>query len=71
MFKKLRILIIISILEVTKLLISNQHMHNLYAIFVKKQKDCLSGLSERLVLLQSCNILTRLITTPLEELSMH
>ncbi len=33
--KKLHILLIISILEVTKLLIYNRHMHNLYTIFAK------------------------------------
>lgn len=44
MFKRLYISLIISILEVEKLLIYNQRMHNLYAIFIKileicKQKD--------------------------------
>ena len=33
--KKLHISLIISILEVTKLLIYNRHMHNLYTIFAK------------------------------------
>jgi len=40
MYKNLLILMIISILEVTKLLISNQHMHNLYAIFAKYLEIC-------------------------------
>lgn len=40
MFKKLHILLIISIIEVVKLLISNQRMHNLYAIFVKNLEIC-------------------------------
>jgi len=40
MLKKLHISLIISILEVPKLLISNQRMHNLYAIFVKILEIC-------------------------------
>ena len=35
MLKKLHMSLIISILEVSKLLISNQRMYNLYAIFAK------------------------------------
>lgn len=35
MIKKLCIILIISILKVLNLLISNSHMHNLYAIFAK------------------------------------
>lgn len=40
MFKKLRILLILNILEVTKLLILNRPMHNLYAIFAKYLDIC-------------------------------
>lgn len=40
MFKKLRILLILNILEVTKLLILNRPMHNLYAIFAKFLDIC-------------------------------
>ena len=40
MVKKLHILLICSILEELKLLISNQHMHNLYAIFAKFHDIC-------------------------------
>src|SRR5574344_530519 len=40
MYKKLYILLIISILVVTKLLIYIQHMHNLYAIFAKFLDIC-------------------------------
>ena len=40
MFKKLHMSLIISILEVIKLLISNQRVHNLYAIFVKILEIC-------------------------------
>ena len=40
MIKKLRILLIISILEVSKSLISNHAMHNLYAIFAKFLEIC-------------------------------
>lgn len=38
--KKLHIILICSILEVTKLLISNQRMHNFYAIFSKILEIC-------------------------------
>lgn len=40
MIEKLYMLLICSILEVTKLLISNHHMHNLCAIFVKFHGIC-------------------------------
>lgn len=40
MFKKLRILLILNILEVSKLLILNRPMHNLYAIFAKYLDIC-------------------------------
>lgn len=40
MLKKLYILLIISILAVSELLISNQHMYNLYAIFIKFLDIC-------------------------------
>ena len=42
MLKKLHMSLIISILEVYKLLISNQHMYNLYAIFAKYLEICKS-----------------------------
>ena len=42
MIKKLHISLIISILEVSKLLISNQRMYNLYAIFAKYLEICKS-----------------------------
>ena len=40
MYKKLHILLIISILVVTKLLIYIQHMHNLHTIFAKFLEIC-------------------------------
>ena len=42
MLKKLHMSLIISILEVSKLLISNQRMYNLYAIFAKYLEICKS-----------------------------
>ena len=42
MLKKLHMSLIISILEVYKLLISNQRMYNLYAIFAKYLEICKS-----------------------------
>lgn len=40
MFRKLRILLIFSKLKVTKLLMYNYLMHNLYAIFAKVLSIC-------------------------------